>query len=77
MNDCPTHSCDETCRWESVLQVHDEFAKLVEKFALQGFGEEISDHLFSRTIVDREFIGIDAVGDEVETTVEMFGSLAA
>jgi hypothetical protein len=44
---------------------------------LQGLREEVADHLFGRTILDREFIGIDSVGDEVESAVEMFSSLAA
>jgi hypothetical protein len=44
---------------------------------LQRLGAKISDHLFGRTILDREFIRIDTVGDEAEATVEMFGSLAA
>ena len=44
---------------------------------MQRLGVKISDHLFGRTILDREFIGIDAVGDEIEAAVEMFGSLAA
>jgi hypothetical protein len=52
--------------------------ELVKDFALQRLGVKISDHLFGRTaILDREFIRIDTVGDEVEATVEMFGSLAA
>jgi hypothetical protein len=57
--------------------VKDEFAKLVEKFALQGFSEEVADHLFSGTILNREFTGVDAVGDEIETTVEVFSLFAA
>ena len=44
---------------------------------MQRLGVKISNHLFGRTILDREFIRIDAVGDEIEAAVEMFGSLAA
>jgi hypothetical protein len=44
---------------------------------LQRLGIKSPHHLFSRTILDREFIGIDTVGDEVEATIEMFGSFAA
>ena len=44
---------------------------------MQRLGVKISDHLFSRTILDREFMRIDAVGDEIEAAVEMFGSFAA
>ena len=45
--------------------------------SLLDVGIEIANHLFGRTILDREIIGIDTVGDEVESTVEMFGSFAA
>ena len=61
----------------SLLQVHDELAKLVKKFALQRFGEEVTDHFSSRAAFDGEFLLPDTVSNEVETTVEMFGSLAA
>ena len=77
IDDYPTHSCDETCRQESIWQVKDEFAKLVEEFALQRFGKVITDHLFSRTILDREFAGVDPIGDKVETTIKMFCPFAA
>jgi hypothetical protein len=60
-----------------VLQVHDEFAKLVKEFSLQRLSEVISRHRFRRTIIDREFLGADAIGDEIESTVETFGSFAA
>jgi hypothetical protein len=32
---------------------------------LQGFGEEVADHLFGGAILDREYIAVDAVGDEI------------
>jgi hypothetical protein len=32
---------------ESLLQVHDEALEFIEEFAVQGFGEEITDHLLS------------------------------
>jgi hypothetical protein len=51
--------------WESLLQVHDEASKFIEEFALQGFDEEIANHLFHGTILNREFIVVDAVGDEI------------
>ena len=44
---------------------------------MKGFREEISDHLFCRTILDRKIVVVDAVGDEVESAIEMLGSLAA
>ena len=44
---------------------------------MQRLGIEITGHLFGRTILDREFVRIDTVGDEVEATTEMFGSFAA
>ena len=44
---------------------------------MQRLGIEIPHHLCGRTILDREFIRIDMVRDEVEATVEMFGSLTA
>jgi hypothetical protein len=47
------------------------------EFALQGFGEEISDHLLPGTKLNRELIAVDAIGDERKWNIEMFGSLAA
>jgi hypothetical protein len=61
----------------SVLQVHYEFAKLVKEFALQGFRKEIANHFFSGAILDREFTGVNLVGDEIKATVELFAPLAA
>ena len=65
----PTHSCDVKCRWDSVLQVHDHLAELVEEFTLQRFGKEIADHLLSGTIIDLEFIAIDVIGDKIVATL--------
>ena len=44
---------------------------------MQRLSVEITVHLFGRTVLDREFVGIDTVGDEVEATIEMFGSFTA
>ena len=44
---------------------------------MKGFcKEEVSDHLSCWTILDGEILHIDAVGDKVELTIEMLGSLA-
>jgi hypothetical protein len=51
--------------------------ELVKEFALQRLGIEITGHLFGRTILDRELVRIDTVRDEVDATIEMFGSFAA
>ena len=61
-------------RW-SLLQVHNRCSELVEELALKGFSEEISDHLFCGTILDRKIVVVDAVGDEVESAIEMLGSV--
>jgi hypothetical protein len=45
--------------------------KLVEKFALWGFGEEITDHLFRGTMFNGEFVIADAVCDKIEPAIEM------
>ena len=44
---------------------------------MKGFGKEVSDHLFRWTILDGEILHIDAVGNEVKSTIEVLGSLAA
>jgi hypothetical protein len=62
---------------ESHLQVHNETSEFVEEFALQGFGKEITNHFFGGTVFNRQFVLVDAVSDEVESTIEMFSSLAA
>ena len=61
----------------SLLQVHDESTEFVEELALEGFSEEIADHLFCGTILNREISNVDAVGDEIETAIEVLGALAA
>jgi hypothetical protein len=62
---------------ESCLQVHNETLEFVEEFALQGFSKEFTDHFLSGTVFNRQFVLVDAVSDEVESTIEMFSSLAA
>jgi hypothetical protein len=62
---------------ESCLQVHNETSEFVEEFALQGFSKEVTDHFLSGTVFNRQFVLVDAVSDEVESTIEMFSSLAA
>ena len=52
----------------SLFQIHDECSE---------FGKEVSGYLFRLAILHREILHIDVVGDKVESTVEMFGSLAA
>jgi hypothetical protein len=45
---------------------------------LQGFCKEsVANHLFRWTVFDGEFVAVDAIRDEIELTIEMFGSLAA
>ena len=61
----------------SLLQIHDECSELVEELSLEGFGKEVSDHLFRWTIFNGEILHIDAIGDKIEATFEMLGSLAA
>ena len=77
MDDYPTHSCDAKCGRVSLLQVHDRRTELIEKLPLQGLGVEITNHLFCGTILNREFVVIDSVGDKVKSTIEMLSSLAA
>jgi hypothetical protein len=62
---------------ESCLQVHNDTSEFVEEFALQGLSKEVTDHFLSGTLFNRQFILVDAVSDEVESTIEMFSSLAA
>ncbi len=52
-------------------------SEFVEKLALQRLSEIVTDHLFRGTILNGEFIVVDSVSDEVESAVEVFGSLAA
>ena len=65
------------CALESLLGVHNEMAKLIEKLALQGFGEKVTNHLTSRTILNREFFVFDSIGDEIVPAVQMLGSFTA
>ena len=44
---------------------------------MQRLGIEITSHLFGRTVLNREFMRIDMVGDEIEATIDMFGSFVA
>jgi hypothetical protein len=62
---------------KSLLHVHDETLKLVKEFALQEFCKEIANHLFQGTILNGEFVVLYAIGDEIESTMNVFGSLAA
>jgi hypothetical protein len=54
-----------------------EIAKLVEEFSLKRFGKEITAHLFHGRIFNGDFFIVHGVSDKVESTVEVFGSLAA
>jgi hypothetical protein len=77
MDDYPTHSCDAKCGRVSLLQVHDRTTELIEKLPLQGLGIEVTNHFFCGTILNREFVVADSVGDKVESTIEVFSPLAA
>ena len=61
----------------SLLQVHNQSTEFAEELALKGFGEEIADHLFRGTTLNREISNVNAVGDEIETAIEVLGALAA
>ena len=47
------------------------------KLSLQGFSKEVSNHLFRWTMFDGQVLHVDAVSDEIESAVEMLGSLTA
>ena len=42
---------------------------------MKGFSEEIADHLFRGTTLNREISNVKAVGDETETEIEMLAAL--
>ena len=60
-----------------MLQFHDYLLEPIDKLALQWFSEEITNHLLRGTVCNGEFIVVDAVGDKIESAVEMFGAFAA
>ena len=62
---------------EVYLGVHDEGTKLVEEFTLQRLGKKIANHFTCRAVLNREFLAVDAVGDEVVSAVEMLSEFAA
>jgi hypothetical protein len=79
-----THTCSNAllqCKvfksMASLLEINDECSELVEELALQRFGKKVVNHFFRGTAFDRKFIHVDAVGDEIESAIEMLGSLAA
>jgi hypothetical protein len=62
---------------ESCLQVHNETSEFVEEFALQGFSKEVTNHFLSGTVFNRQFVLVDVVSDDVESSIEMFIYLTA
>ena len=55
---------------------HDLVAEFVEKFALKRLGEVVRDHLFSRTVLYRNLLAGNAIGDEKITNVDVTGAFS-
>ena len=65
------------CSRASLLQLHGESSELVKELSFWGFGDKTSDHLLRWTILDQRIFHINAIGDEVKSEMDVFGSLAA
>ena len=57
-------------------KIHNDRTEFEKEFTLQGFGEEVRNHVLGWTVLHAEFTILDAIGDEIKTHVDIFGAFA-